>query len=46
MEIVTPEIERIMLKMKLSELETQFKVSAKGLTKRRLVTIIKQKIES
>lgn len=46
MEIVTTEIERKLLKMKLSELEEKFKVSAKGLTKRELVAVIKQKIES
>lgn len=46
MEIVTTEIERKLLKMKLSELEEKFKVSSKGLTKRELVAVIKQKIES
>ena len=46
MEIVTAEIERKLLRMKLSELEEKFKVSAKGLTKRELVAAIKQKIES
>lgn len=46
MEIVTPEIERKLMRMTVSELETQFKISSKGLTKRKLVELIKNKIES